>query len=139
MSKNVFDFLTGIIDATKEVAAAFKPNDAFFGPTEYTENWDRAQTLKEVILYARHMAPNVPWIGDIKRADTLETNEKHARTAFEYYDFDAVTVHHYMGKQAMCPFLRHKNKGVFVVCRSSNPARGTVSRRARGLLKRRYE
>lgn len=119
--KNVYEFLTAIIDATKDVAAAFKPNDAFFGPTEFLGTWNHAQVLKEVILYARHSAPCVPWIGDIKRGDTQDTNEKHARTAFEYYDFDAVTVHHYMGKQAMLPFLEYKNKGVFVVCRSSNP------------------
>jgi orotidine-5'-phosphate decarboxylase len=68
--------------------------------------------------------PDVPVILDVKLADIGNTNEGYAREAFDYYKADAMTVHPYLGKEALQPFLDRKDKGIFVLCRTSNPGAG---------------
>ena len=109
-------FNSEIIDATKDLVCAYKINVAFY---------EAMGTLGTIALhatvnFARFAAPDVPIIGDIKRGDMCSTNLEYVKAAFEYFGFDAVTIHNYLGQKAMQPFLDMKNKGIFVLCRTSN-------------------
>ncbi|MBI2450606.1 MAG: orotidine-5'-phosphate decarboxylase [Candidatus Nealsonbacteria bacterium] len=110
----LFNF--AIIDATYDLVCAYKPNLAFyeslgeFGPI----------ALKATINRIRFMDPELPVIGDMKAGDIGNTNWKYVRKAFEYFGFDAITINPYPGREALQPFLDQKNKGIFVLCRTSN-------------------
>ena len=99
-----------IIDATHEVAAAYKPNAAFY---EDPDGW---RALEETIAYAA--GRDVPVILDAKRADIGNTARQYAKLLD---DVDAITVNPYMGEDSLAPFLQHETAGVFVLCRTSNP------------------
>ncbi|ELZ67003.1 orotidine 5'-phosphate decarboxylase [Haloferax prahovense DSM 18310] len=99
-----------IIDATHEHAAAFKPNAAFY------EDEDGWRSLRETIAYAH--GKGVPVLLDAKRADIGNTTRKYADLLD---DADAITVNPYMGRDSIQPFLAREDKGVFVLCRTSNP------------------
>jgi orotidine-5'-phosphate decarboxylase len=99
-----------IIDATHEHAAAFKPNAAFY---EHEDGW---RSLRETVAYAH--GKDVPVILDAKRADIGNTTRQYAKLLDE---FDAITVNPYMGRDSLHPFLAREDKGVFVLCRTSNP------------------
>jgi orotidine-5'-phosphate decarboxylase len=111
-------FLYSII---KETAAAnplcYKPNRAFF--ERYGTTGTRI--LRDTIRVIRQLAPDVPIIFDAKYGDIGNTNNGYAHYAFETLGVDAVTVHNYLGKEAMRPFLDQKDKGIIVLCRTSNP------------------
>jgi orotidine-5'-phosphate decarboxylase len=109
-------FNRAAIEATKEYACAFKPNSAFYE----AYGADGVSLLKETILYAREVAPEVPVILDAKRGDIGNTNNGYAAMAFDVLRSDAITVHGYMGEEALAPFLERKEKGVFVLCKTSN-------------------
>ncbi|KKU47633.1 orotidine 5'-phosphate decarboxylase [Candidatus Uhrbacteria bacterium RIFCSPHIGHO2_01_FULL_46_23] len=113
-------FFTALIDATAEIAAAFKPNRAFFGGLGI----DGSVALQHIIAYIKAVAPEVPIIIDPKYADIGKTNDHYVREAFEVFGADAVTVHPYLGCEAMKPFLAQENKGIIVLCRTSNPGAG---------------
>ena len=99
-----------IIDATHEYAACYKPNVAFY---EDADGW---RSLRETIAYAE--GKDVPVLLDAKRADIGNTARKYA----ELLDHaDAITVNPYMGRDSLSPFLSRRDKGVFVLCRTSNP------------------
>jgi len=105
-----------IIDATHEHAAAFKPNAAFY---EDPDGW---RALEETIAYAK--GKDVPVILDAKRADIGNTTRQYARLLDDDADgpaADAITVNPYMGRDSLQPFLDKEDKGVFVLCRTSNP------------------
>lgn len=113
----IFAFNEYIIDVTKNAVCAYKPNIAF-----YEAYGDRGWlALKETIAHIQKVAPDVPVILDAKRADIGNTNTGYARMAFEQLKADAITVHPYLGGEALAPFLEYKNKGIFVLCRTSNP------------------
>ncbi|WP_227374420.1 orotidine-5'-phosphate decarboxylase [Haladaptatus halobius] len=99
-----------IIDATHEHAAAFKPNLAFY---EDADGW---AALQETIAYAH--GKDVPVLLDAKRADIGNTARKYAELLDKA---DAITVNPYMGRDSLEPFLSHEEKGVFILCRTSNP------------------
>ncbi|ELZ82378.1 orotidine 5'-phosphate decarboxylase [Haloferax elongans ATCC BAA-1513] len=99
-----------IIDATHEHAAAYKPNAAFY---EDADGW---RALRETIAYAH--GKGVPVLLDAKRADIGNTTRKYANLLDEA---DAITVNPYMGRDSIQPFLAREDKGVFVLCRTSNP------------------
>jgi orotidine-5'-phosphate decarboxylase len=99
-----------IIDATHEHAAAFKPNAAFY---EDADGW---RALRETVAYAH--GKDVPVLLDAKRADVGNTSRKYAEV-LSYVD--AVTVNPYLGRDALSPFLSRADRGVFVLCRTSNP------------------
>src|SRR6056297_3515329 len=99
-----------IIDATHEHAAAFKPNAAFY---EDADGW---AALEETIAYAH--GKDVPVLLDAKRADIGNTARQYA-TLLD--SADAITVNPYLGRDALEPFLAQESKGVFVLCRTSNP------------------
>lgn len=106
-----------IIDATAHLAGAFKPNSAFYE----ARGVDGIADLQETISYINQVAPGVPVILDAKRADIGSTNVGYVDFAFEYMKADAVTVHPYLGEEALRPFLDRADKGIFVLCRTSNP------------------
>jgi len=99
-----------IIDATHEHAACYKPNAAFY---EDADGW---RALRETIAYAH--GKDVPVLLDAKRADIGNTTRRYA-AALD--DADAITVNPYLGRDSLQPFLDRAEKGVFVLCRTSNP------------------
>ena len=115
-------FNRAIIDATKDIVCAYKPNSAF-----YEAHGDQGiAALRETIMYIIESAPTVPIILDAKRADIANTNEQYARAAFEYLQADAVTVQPYLGREPLEPFYSRKDKGVIVLCHTSNPGADEV-------------
>jgi orotidine-5'-phosphate decarboxylase len=103
-----------IIDATHDLAAAYKPQIAF-----YSALGAEAQ-LEATIRYIRERAPNALVILDAKRGDIGNTAEAYAKEAFDRYGADAVTINPYMGEDSVRPFLARKDKGALILCRTSN-------------------
>ncbi len=111
----IFSFCREIVDATADVACAFKPQFAYFASS-------RAESqLERLIAHCRSAHPEVPVILDVKRGDIGATAEHYAREAFERYNADAVTLSPYMGKDSIEPFLAYEDRGAFLLCRTSNP------------------
>src|SRR3989344_3456602 len=116
----IVGFNRAIVDATKDIVCAYKPNSAF-----YESHGDQGiAALRETIMYIIENAPGVAVILDAKRGDIENTNEQYARAAFEYLQADAVTVQPYAGGEALQPFLKRSDKGVIVWCRASNNGAG---------------
>ena len=113
-------FNRAIVEATKDLVCAYKPNLAFY----ISHGADGIDTLLRTITDIRNIAPDVPVILDAKFADIGNTNAGYVEFAFEYLGVDAITVHPYLGREALQPFLDCKDKGVFVLCRTSNPGAG---------------
>lgn len=108
-------FCREIIDATAEFACAFKPQIAYFAAA------GAEAQLEAVIAYLRERYPDIPVVLDAKRGDIGSTATQYAREAFDRYGADAVTVNPYMGTDSVEPYLQWADKGVFVLCRTSNP------------------
>lgn len=106
-----------IIDATAEFAAAFKFNMAFY-EAEGADGW---RQLAGSLDYLRQRHPDILTISDAKRADIGNTSAAYARAIFGELGFDAVTLNPYLGRDALQPFLDHKEKGCIILCRTSNP------------------
>lgn len=113
--QEVKDHSFRLIDAVRDLAAAFKPNLAFF------ERWgaDGLVWLTEVI---DHIGNDHLIIGDGKRGDIGNTARQYAISQFDHFGMDAVTVNPYMGADSIKPFLERPEKGAFVLCRTSNPS-----------------
>ncbi|HEX7540621.1 MAG TPA: orotidine-5'-phosphate decarboxylase [Anaerolineales bacterium] len=114
-------FCLRLVKATASYAAAFKPNAAFFelyGP----EGWS---ALKDVIAAVQEqsdrLGSRIPVILDAKRGDIASTAEAYAKSAFENLGVHAITLSPYLGKDSIDPFLAYKEKGVFLLCKTSNP------------------
>lgn len=114
--QDVFDFNKAIVDATFDLVAAYKPQLAFYEALGLVG----LQALEYTIRYIRDVAPKVLIVGDAKRGDTGNTAEAYARAMFDFWDFDATTVHMYQGTDTLVPFLEYESKLVFVCCRTSN-------------------
>ena len=104
-----------IVDATADIAAAYKPQIAFYSALGAEEELARS------IRYVRERAPRAIVILDAKRADIGNTAAAYAREAFERFDADAVTVNPYMGEDSVLPFLSRPDRGAILLCRTSNP------------------
>jgi orotidine-5'-phosphate decarboxylase len=104
-----------VIDATYDIAAAYKPQIAFYSALG-AEN-----QLTSTIRYIRERAPHALVILDAKRGDIGNTAEAYAREAFDRYGADAVTVNPYMGEDSVRPFLARQDRGALILCRTSNP------------------
>ena len=115
-------FNRAIVDATKGVACAYKLNPAFY-EARGDEGWN---AMRETIAYILEIAPEAPVILDAKRADIAHTNERYVDSAFTYFRADAVTVSPYLGGEPLAPFFRNKDKGVIVLCHTSNPGAGEI-------------
>lgn len=105
-----------IIDATKGYAAAFKLNLGFF-----LAHGVMGLDILRGLIARIQSSSIVPVILDCKVADIGDTNVAYAHAYFDYLDADAITVHPYLGSQAMQPFLERSDKGIYVLCRTSNP------------------
>ena len=111
----IYDFCAAIVDATADLACAFKPQIAYFAAHRAEEQ------LERLVAHMRRAAPAVPVILDAKRGDIGATAEQYAIEAFERYGADAVTLSPFMGFDSVEPYLRHHGKGAFLLCRTSNP------------------
>lgn len=107
-------FNRAIVDATADLVCAYKPQIAHYAAVGAED------ALLETIRYIRERAPGVPVILDSKRGDIGSTAEKYAKEAFERYGADAVTVNPYLGRDSAEPFLQYADKGIVILCRTSN-------------------
>jgi orotidine-5'-phosphate decarboxylase len=114
-SEPLFDISRRVVDATWDLAAAYKPQIAF-----YSAVGAEAQ-LAASIRYIRERAPHALVILDAKRCDIGNTAEAYAREAFDRYGADAVTINPYMGEDSVLPFLSRADRGAILLCRTSNP------------------
>jgi orotidine-5'-phosphate decarboxylase len=112
----VFEFNKQIIDATKDVCVAYKPNTAFY-ETLGTQGWS---SLEKTINYINSTCKDVFTIADAKRGDIGNTSKMYAKAFFENLNFDSVTVAPYMGEDSVTPFLEFKNKWVILLALTSN-------------------
>lgn len=110
-----------IIDLTRDLVCAYKPNAAFY-EAHGLKGWE---LLHETIKY---IPPQIPIILDCKRGDIGNTSKMYAQAAFDILGVDAVTVNPYMGKDSVEPFLSFKEKGVFILCLTSNPSAVEIQR-----------
>jgi orotidine-5'-phosphate decarboxylase len=110
----VLEFNRRIVDATCDLVCAYKPNFAFYGSLG-SRGW---ATLEATLS---HIPSSVPTILDAKVSDIGNTAEHYARMAFDELGADALTVNPYMGRDAVAPFLARRDKGVFLLCLTSNP------------------
>jgi orotidine-5'-phosphate decarboxylase len=111
----IFDFCAAMVDATKDLVCAFKPQIAYFAAYRAEDQ------LERLMAHMRRVAPQVPVILDAKRGDIGSTAEQYAHEAFGRYQADAVTLSPFMGFDTMEPFLKYPGKGVILLCRTSNP------------------
>jgi orotidine-5'-phosphate decarboxylase len=111
----IFQFNKAIVDATADLVCAYKPQFAHYAAYEAEDQ------LERTIEYIHRTHPGVPVILDSKRGDIGNTAERYAIEAFERYGADAVTVNPYLGGDSLEPFLRREDRGVVVLCRTSNP------------------
>jgi orotidine-5'-phosphate decarboxylase len=114
-SSPIFHFNKAIIDATADLVCAYKPQFAHYAACEAEDQ------LERTIEYIHRAYPGIPVILDAKRGDVDSTAERYAIEAFERYGADAVTVNPYLGGDSLEPFLRYADRGVLIVCRTSNP------------------
>lgn len=110
----IFEFNKAIIDATHDLVCAYKPQIAYFSAAS-------AETaLEQTIAYIKKQYPDIPIILDAKRGDIGSTAQKYAEEAFDRYNADAVTVNPYLGSDSVEPFISYKERGVILLCRTSN-------------------
>jgi orotidine-5'-phosphate decarboxylase len=114
-SQPLLAFGRRIVDATRGLAAAYKPQVAFYSAL------GKEEELAATIVYIRERAPQALIILDAKRNDIGNTAEAYAREAFDRYGADAVTVSPYMGEDSVAPFLARPDRGAALLCRTSNP------------------
>lgn len=110
----ILTFSKAIIDATADIACSFKPQIAYFAALRAEDQ------LEDICKYLHERYPHIPIVLDAKRGDIGATAEQYAREAFERYGADAVTVNPYMGFDSVQPYVERKDKGVIVLCRTSN-------------------
>lgn len=112
--EDVAAFNRAIIEATAPYAACYKPNIAFY------EQWGVAglRVLEETLAA---IPDEIPVIGDVKRGDMGNTAQAYARAMFDYWDFDAITLNGYLGLESIEPYLAYEGRGLYLLCRTSNP------------------
>lgn len=114
LDKGDFEFDKTIIDQTADLVCAYKPNAAFY----------KEVNLQKTVEFIKRVHPDIPVILDAKRGDIGSTNESYAKAIFDDLGVDAVTVHPYLGKESLQPFLDRENKGIIVLVKTSNPGAG---------------
>lgn len=117
-----FVFNRWIIDQTHAYASAYKPNMAFYEARGEAGLAD----LRLTLAYLRENHPDILTICDAKRADIGSTNAGYVQAIFDGLGFDAVTLHPYLGREALQPFLDRVEKGCIILCRTSNPGAGEL-------------
>jgi orotidine-5'-phosphate decarboxylase len=116
----VFVFCRAIVDATAEFVCCFKPQIAHFAALGAEDS------LQRLIAHIHGAHPGVPVILDAKRGDIGSTAQHYATEAFDRYAADAVTVNPYLGRDSLQPFLDRADKGVVILCRTSNAGAGDL-------------
>jgi len=111
----IHDFCAAIVEATKDLVIAYKPQIAYFAAHRAEDQ------LERLVAFIKRVAPQVPVILDAKRGDIGSTAEQYAKEAFERYQADAVTLSPFMGFDSIEPYLRFAGKGLILLCRTSNP------------------
>jgi orotidine-5'-phosphate decarboxylase len=111
----IFDFCAAIVDATRDLVIAFKPQIAYFAAQRAEDQ------LERLIRHIHDTAPGVPVILDAKRGDIGATATQYAREAFERYAADALTLSPFMGLDSVQPYMAYPGKGLILLCRTSNP------------------
>ena len=111
----IFEFCRNVVDVTADLACAFKPQIAYFAARRAEDQ------LEALIAHIHERHPGIPVILDAKRGDIGSTAEQYAVEAFERFRADAVTVNPYMGRDSIDPWLAYSDKGVILLCRTSNP------------------
>jgi orotidine-5'-phosphate decarboxylase len=114
--KNIKEFNRTVIDATHDLVCCYKTNSAFYE----VHGSEGSDALRWTVDYIKNEYRDIPVILDAKRADADNTNLSYARMAFDLIGVDAITVNPYLGGGALEPFLERKDKGVIVLCRTSN-------------------
>jgi len=117
-----FAFNKAIIDSTHPYVCAYKPNMAFYE----ARGVEGMAELKMTMEYLQEKHPDIFTICDAKRADIGSTNEGYVKSIFDWFGFDAVTLHPYLGREALQPFLEREDKVSIVLCRTSNPGAGEL-------------
>ncbi len=110
---DIFKFNKAIIEATAEYVCAYKPNIAFYEAAGIPG----LEALKRTREY---IPDDIPVIIDAKRGDIGNTAKAYARSLFDYYNFDAATLNPYLGYDALEPFIAYNDRGLFILCRTSN-------------------
>jgi orotidine-5'-phosphate decarboxylase len=116
----IFKFNRAIIDATHDLVCAYKPNAAFYE----AQGGAGHHALVRTVRYIKENYSQIPVILDAKRADIGSTNTGYVQAAFDVLGVDAITVHPYLGREALAPFLARKDKGIIVLAKTSNPGSG---------------
>jgi len=119
-ARDQFEFNKAIIDATHDLVSVYKPNPAFYE----ARGADGVAALKRTCDYIKSEYPEIPILIDAKRGDIGNTNAGYVEYVFDYLGADAVTVHPYFGSESLGRFLEREDKGIIVLCRSSNPGSG---------------
>ena len=114
---DVAEFNRAIIDATRDLVCAYKPQLAFYEAL----GLDGLRALEKTVSHIRDVAPDAVLVGDCKRGDIGSTAAAYARAMFDVWDFDTVTLHAYLGRDSVEPFLERADRGALIVCRTSNP------------------
>ncbi len=117
-----FEFNKAIIDATHDLVCAYKPNTAFYEAV----GDEGIRQLKLTCDYIRQNHPGIFLIMDAKRADIGSTNKGYVSFVFDWLGADAVTLHPYLGAEAIKPFLERTDKASIILCRTSNPGAGEL-------------
>lgn len=120
MPENIFQFNKAVIDATSRFVCAYKPQIAYYAAVAAEDQ------LRMTIDYIHENAPDIPVILDAKRSDIGSTAEMYAKEAFDRYNADAVTVNPFLGEDSLKPFLDRADKGVIILCRTSNPSASDI-------------
>jgi orotidine-5'-phosphate decarboxylase len=115
-----FEFGKWLLEQIAEYASAIKPNIAFYE----ARGSKGLHELELTMDYVRSQWPELLTICDAKRGDIGNTNEAYATAIFDVMDFDAVTLHPYLGREALAPFLDRADKASIILCRTSNPGAG---------------
>ena len=115
-----FSFNKSIIKATRDLVCSYKLNSAFYESIGHIG----IKALKDTCDYLKDKYPEIPIIVDAKRADIGNTNNGYVQFVFTYLSADAVTLHPYFGEEAIRPFLDCKDKGIIILCKTSNPGSG---------------
>ncbi|HJP28753.1 MAG TPA: orotidine-5'-phosphate decarboxylase [Dehalococcoidia bacterium] len=115
---DVLAFNCAIVDATKDVVSAFKPQFAYYEAMGI----DGFRILEKTIQHIRDVAPGHVIVGDGKRGDISTTATAYATAMFEIWDVDIATIYAYQGTDSVEPFLQYPGRGVYIVCRTSNPS-----------------
>ena len=114
-ASRIADFCAAIVDSTKDLVCAFKPQVAYFAAHRAEDQ------LERLMAHIQRVAPGVPIILDAKRGDIGSTAQQYAREAFERYQADAVTLSPFMGWDSVEPYLHFDGRGLILLCRTSNP------------------